>query len=60
MNWYEAADEPELVEFGPVSGLAVTGRGEPGGDAYGASVGALDAVMGALGAPTVPLRQPVR
>ncbi|MGP4022818.1 GyrI-like domain-containing protein [Actinomadura sp. 3N407] len=55
MSWYEAADEPELVEHGAVSGLAVTGRGEPGGTAYGESVGALYAVMGALGAPMVPL-----
>ncbi|TDB94198.1 GyrI-like domain-containing protein [Actinomadura sp. 7K534] len=54
-SWYEAAEEPELVEHGPVSGLAVTGRGEPGGAAYGQSVGALYAVMGALGAPMVPL-----
>ncbi|WP_433242224.1 GyrI-like domain-containing protein [Actinomadura nitritigenes] len=55
MSWYEAAEKPEIAEFGPVSGLAVTGRGEPGGAAYGASVGALYAVMGALGAPMVPL-----
>ncbi|WUH99207.1 GyrI-like domain-containing protein [Spirillospora sp. NBC_00431] len=55
MSWYEAAEEPELVEHGSVSGLAVTGRGEPGGVAYGESVGALYAVMGALGAPMVPL-----
>ncbi|TYB49133.1 GyrI-like domain-containing protein [Actinomadura chibensis] len=54
-GWYEASGEPEIVEHGPVSGLAVTGRGEPGGAAYGASVGALYAVMGALGAPMVPL-----
>ncbi|GAA2150480.1 GyrI-like domain-containing protein [Actinomadura napierensis] len=55
MTWYEAAEKPEIAEFDPVSGLAVTGRGEPGGAAYGASVGALYAVMGALGAPMVPL-----
>ncbi|QFG23333.1 GyrI-like domain-containing protein [Actinomadura sp. WMMB 499] len=55
MNWYEAAEEPEIAEFGPVSGLAVTGRGEPGGDTYSAAVGALYAVMGAIGAPMVPL-----
>jgi hypothetical protein len=55
MSWYEAADEPELVEHGRVSGLAVTGQGEPGGAAYSESVGALYAVMGALGAPMVPL-----
>jgi hypothetical protein len=55
VSWYEAADEPELVEHGAVSGLAVTGFGEPGGVAYGESVAALYAVMGALGAPMVPL-----
>ena len=55
MSWYEAAEEPEVVEHGPVSGLAVSGRGEPGGAAYGESVGALYAVMGALGAPMAPL-----
>ncbi|MGH3244531.1 MAG: GyrI-like domain-containing protein [Spirillospora sp.] len=55
MSWYEASEEPELVEHESVSGLAVTGRGEPGGVAYGESVGALYAVTGALGAPMVPL-----
>ncbi|GGT62076.1 GyrI-like domain-containing protein [Actinomadura citrea] len=54
-GWYEAADEPELVEHGAVTGLAVTGQGEPGGAAYNESAGALYAVMGALGAPMVPL-----
>ncbi|QKG23985.1 GyrI-like domain-containing protein [Actinomadura verrucosospora] len=38
-----------------MTGLAVTGCGEPGGAAYVASVGALYAVMGAVGAPRVPL-----
>ncbi|QXJ23189.1 GyrI-like domain-containing protein [Actinomadura graeca] len=55
MNWYDAAGEPEPAEFGPVSGLSVSGQGAPGGAAYGASVGALYAVMGALGAPMAPL-----
>lgn len=54
-NWYEASDEPEVVEHGTVSGLAVTGQGEPEGAAYGESVGALYAVLGALDAPMVPL-----
>ncbi|MEV4005124.1 GyrI-like domain-containing protein [Actinomadura sp. NPDC049753] len=54
-GWYEAADEPELVEHGTVTGLAVTGQGEPGGAVYYESVGALYAVMEALGAPMVPL-----
>ncbi|MFI0729739.1 hypothetical protein ACH4S9_11995 [Streptomyces sp. NPDC021225] len=30
-TWYTAADKPELVTFGPVHGLGVTGQGEPGG-----------------------------
>ncbi|WP_165494908.1 GyrI-like domain-containing protein [Actinomadura roseirufa] len=54
-NWYDAAHEPELAEFGPVTGLAITGRGEPGGAAYGTAVGALYAVLGAVGAPMAPL-----
>ncbi|MFB4305159.1 GyrI-like domain-containing protein [Actinomadura sp. GTD37] len=55
MSWYEASEEPETVEHGAVCGLAVTGRGEPGGGAYGESVGALYAVLGALDAPMAPL-----
>ncbi len=55
MSWYEASSEPEMAERGRVSGLAVTGRGEPAGAAYGESVGALYAALGALGAPMVPL-----
>ncbi|RJL35308.1 GyrI-like domain-containing protein [Bailinhaonella thermotolerans] len=47
-DWYRAADVPEVVEFGPVSGLAVTGQGEPGGVVYGECLGALYAVAGAL------------
>ncbi|MFI0374338.1 GyrI-like domain-containing protein [Actinomadura sp. 1N219] len=54
-GWYEASEEPELVEYGRVSGLAATGRGEPGGVAYGESVGALYAVMGVLGGAMAPL-----
>jgi hypothetical protein len=30
-DWYTAADEPELVEHGPVRGLSVSGVGAPGG-----------------------------
>lgn len=48
MNWYSAADEPELVEFGPVRGLSVSGMGEPGGPAHTTSIGALYAVAGSL------------
>ncbi|GAA4614352.1 GyrI-like domain-containing protein [Actinoallomurus liliacearum] len=47
-NLYSAADEPELVEFGPARGLGVVGQGEPGGAAYGTCVGALYAVAGGL------------
>lgn len=55
MTWYEASDTPELVEFGPVRGLAVTGQGEPGGAAYNISVQALYTVFGFTGAPIPPL-----
>lgn len=48
MNWYEAADAPEVVEFGPVRGLAITGRGEPGGAVFNLSLEALYAVAGPL------------
>src|SRR5688500_14656057 len=47
-QWYEAADEPELVDFGPVHVLSVSGQGEPGGAVYGVSVQALYAVAGPL------------
>jgi len=47
-SWYSASDEPELVEFGTVRGLSVTGQGEPGGPAYTTSVGALFSVAGPL------------
>ena len=48
VTWYAAAEAPELVEFGPVRGLGVTGQGEPGGRMYQESVGALYAVAGQL------------
>ncbi|GAB2450685.1 hypothetical protein GCM10027187_18050 [Streptosporangium sandarakinum] len=48
LNWYSAADDPEVVEFGPVRALSITGQGEPGGAVYGTSVGALYAVAGEL------------
>ncbi|MFG2017992.1 GyrI-like domain-containing protein [Actinomadura geliboluensis] len=48
MNWYSAAGSPELAEFGPVRGLSVTGRGEPGGPAHTASIRALYSVAGPL------------
>jgi hypothetical protein len=47
-RWYEAAAEPEIVEYGTVRGLGVTGQGEPGGAAYGTAVQALYGVAGAL------------
>ncbi len=50
-DWYAAADKPELATFGPVSGLGVTGQGEPGGDEYGVCVRALHTVAGALPLP---------
>jgi hypothetical protein len=43
-RWYIAADSPELVEYGPVRGLGVTGQGAPGGPTYSESAGALYAV----------------
>lgn len=49
--WYTAADKPELVTFGPVRGLGVTGQGEPGGSEYGICVSALYAVAAALPSP---------
>ncbi|GAB3965236.1 GyrI-like domain-containing protein [Actinoallomurus acanthiterrae] len=50
MNRYKAAEEPELVEFGPVRGLSVSGVGEPGGPEHLTSIGALYAVAGSLAA----------
>lgn len=55
-NWYMAADTPELVELGSALGLAVSGRGAPGGKSYVDSVGALYAMAGqVLGAAPPPL-----
>ncbi|MEU8278840.1 hypothetical protein ACFYOK_35095 [Microbispora bryophytorum] len=48
MNWYSAADTPELAGFGPVTGLGVTGHGAPGGPAHLAAITALYAVAGPL------------
>ncbi|HET9137774.1 GyrI-like domain-containing protein [Actinophytocola sp.] len=45
-TWYQAAEAPEQTEFGPVTGLSVTGSGEPGGTAYVAALTALYAVAG--------------
>jgi hypothetical protein len=47
-SWYTAADEPELVEFGTVHGLGITGRGEPGGSAHLESIQTLFAVASPL------------
>ncbi|KUJ41347.1 hypothetical protein ACZ90_68475 [Streptomyces albus subsp. albus] len=49
--WYSAADIPEQVTFGPVSGLGATGLGAPGGTEYGICVAALYTVAGALPLP---------
>ncbi|MQY05518.1 GyrI-like domain-containing protein [Actinomadura macrotermitis] len=54
-DWYKAAEEPEIVEFGPVRGLAVSGQGAPGGPAYTAAVGALYGAFGPLGLVPPPL-----
>ena len=45
---YDAPDEPELAEFGPVSGLAVSGRGAPGGPEHATATQGLYAVAGSL------------
>jgi hypothetical protein len=47
-DWYSAADGPELVEFGPVRGLGVTGVGAPGGPEHLAAIQALYAVAAQL------------
>ncbi|MDF5756705.1 GyrI-like domain-containing protein [Spongiactinospora sp. TRM90649] len=54
-GWYTAADQPELAEFGPVSGLCVTGRGAPGGPEYQQCVRALYGVAAATGRPPAAL-----
>src|SRR5262245_57480271 len=33
-DWYSASNDPEEVTFGPVSGLSITGQGEPGQAAH--------------------------
>jgi hypothetical protein len=47
-DWYSASDSPELVEFGPVRGLGVTGVGAPGGPEHLAAIQALYAVAAQL------------
>jgi hypothetical protein len=52
---YEAPDEPGRAEFGPVTGLSVSGRGEPGGTEHAAATQVLYAMAGRLfGAPGMP------
>jgi hypothetical protein len=46
--WYTAAEEPELVEFGTVHGLGISGRGEPGGPVHLHSIQTLFAVASPL------------
>jgi hypothetical protein len=45
---YDAPDEPELAEFGPVTGLAVSGRGAPGAPEHATATQSLYAVAGSL------------
>jgi hypothetical protein len=53
-DWYAASDSPELVEFGPVRGLGVTGVGEPGGVEHMTAIQALYAVAAPLLADALP------
>jgi hypothetical protein len=53
-EWYAASDSPELVEFGPVRGLGVTGVGEPGGVEHMTAIQALYAVAAPLLAGALP------
>ncbi|KAB8189042.1 hypothetical protein FH608_042025 [Nonomuraea phyllanthi] len=46
---------PELVSYGPVTCLNVTGVGEPGGAEHVSAIGALYAVAGAMGGGAGPL-----
>ena len=45
---YDAPDEPELTEFGPVTGLAVSGRGAPGAPEHAMATRSLYAVASSL------------
>jgi hypothetical protein len=47
-DWYAASDSPEVVDFGPVRGLGVTGLGEPGGAEHMAAIKALYVVAAPL------------
>jgi hypothetical protein len=47
-DWYMASDSPELVEFGTVRGLGVTGVGEPGGAEHLAAIQAIYTVAAPL------------
>lgn len=53
-DWYAASDTPELVEFGTVRGLGVTGLGEPGGTEHTTAIQALYAVAAPLVADALP------
>ncbi len=53
-DWYAASDSPELVDFGPVRGLGVTGVGEPGGAEHMTAIQALYAVAAPLLADALP------
>jgi hypothetical protein len=53
-DWYSASDSPELVEFGPVRGVGVTGLGEPAGTEHMAAIHTLYAVAAPLLADALP------
>jgi hypothetical protein len=53
-DWYAASDTPELVEFGTVRGLGVTGVGEPGSAEHMAGIQALYAVAASLVVGALP------
>jgi hypothetical protein len=53
-EWYSAADDPELVEFGLVRGLGASGVGAPGGPEHLAAIQALYAVAAQLLGDSLP------
>jgi hypothetical protein len=53
-DWYSTSDSPELVEFGTVRGLGVTGVGEPGGAEHRTAIQTLYAVAAPLLADALP------
>jgi len=47
-DWYAASTEPEIVAFGAVRGLGITGKGAPAGPAHVDATRTLYAVAGPL------------